>query len=49
MIFVNNEVKEEILKIKEELFKLNNLFIDIIKDGDSREIDNLLNNCLDEY
>ena len=60
---VNEEIvkiKEEILEIKEELSKLNNLFTDVIKelkinssmqtqDKESKEIENILNNCLDEY
>lgn len=54
------KIKEEILEIKEELSKLNNLFTDVIKelkinssmqieDKESRELESILNNCLDEY
>lgn len=54
------KIKDEILEIKEELFKLNNLFSDVIRelkinsslqieDKESREIENILNNCIDEY
>ena len=64
---MNNEIskeivlmKEDILEMKEEIFKLNNLIIDIIKelkrdsnmkieDKDSKEIENILSNCLNEF
>lgn len=53
-------IKEDILEIKEEIFKLNNLIIDIIKEiksnsdmkienNYSREIENILSNCLNEF
>ena len=66
-IIVKNEIdkeivpiKEDILEMKEEIFKLNNLIIDIIKelkrdsnmkieDKDSKEIENILSNCLNEF
>lgn len=53
-------IKEDILEMKEEIFKLNNLIIDIIKelrinsdmkikDKDSREIENILSKCLNDF
>lgn len=64
---MNNEIgkdivyiKENILEMKEEIFKLNNLVFDMIKElkintgmkmesENSEEIDDILRNCLDNF
>ena len=53
-------IEGDILEIKEEILKLSNLISDIIKelknnssmkieDKESREIENILSNCLDDF
>ena len=53
-------IKEDILEMKEELLRLNNLISDItrelkinsgmkMEDKDSREIEDILSNCLDSF
>ena len=53
-------MREEILDMKEEIFKLNNLVFDMIKElkinvgmkmesENSKEIDDILKNCLDNF
>jgi hypothetical protein len=53
-------IKEEIAEMKEEISKLNNLIINIIEDfkidldkkikeKDSKEIEDILKNCLDNF
>ena len=53
-------MREEILEMKEEILKLNNLVFDMIKElkinvgmkmesENSKEIDDILRNCLDNF
>jgi len=57
---MNNEIGKEVLQIKEEIFKLNNLVFDMIKElkinadmkiesENSEEMDHILRNCLDNF